>query len=226
MPTCSSSTASARTALSAGDSPVIGDTLPTGPRRIASVVTPNVTAIRAERPSAGGRAERGAGRRREPARRSEARPPRTEGRTVGSRARPGPSWRRPVAPTRQRGPQAQGSAKRARVCHSAEPAARFGGPITVGRSIGRVSATLGGLWGPTCVTDPAQIPHDVEERPVATQDEQNPKQQVSGCFPRKPQVTDLAPVTLSRWRHGFEPRWDYRIAQLVRPDGGMSRPTR
>ena len=24
-----------------------------------------------------------------------------------------------------------------------------------------------------------------------------------------PQVVELAPRTLSRWRHGFEPRWDY-----------------
>jgi hypothetical protein len=42
-------------------SPSIGETRPMGPRRIASVVTPKVTAIIAESPIAGGNAEAGGG---------------------------------------------------------------------------------------------------------------------------------------------------------------------
>jgi hypothetical protein len=36
----------------------------------------------------------------------------------------------------------------------------------------------------------------------------NPR--VSAPFPPPPQVTCSTPTTLSRWRHGFEPRWDYK----------------
>src|SRR5260370_24726953 len=43
----------ARSAVSAGLSPVIGETAPSGPRRIASVVTPNVIAIKQASPNAG-----------------------------------------------------------------------------------------------------------------------------------------------------------------------------
>ena len=32
---------------------------------------------------------------------------------------------------------------------------------------------------------------------------------VRGLFPPPPQVTELARVNLSRWRHGFKSRWDY-----------------
>src|SRR5260370_756237 len=43
----------ARTAVRAGLSPVIGETAPSGPRRMASVVTPNVIAIRQASSKAG-----------------------------------------------------------------------------------------------------------------------------------------------------------------------------
>ena len=58
-------------------------------------------------------------------------------------------------------------------------------------------------------TDPAQIPHDIENRPATTETNRELKQQVIHRFPPIPQVGDLARTTLSRWRHGFEPRWDY-----------------
>jgi hypothetical protein len=38
-------------------------------------------------------------------------------------------------------------------------------------------------------------------------------------FPCPPQVTDSTRTTLSRWRHGFEPRWDY---QDKRRSGALS----
>src|SRR5713226_4702681 len=47
----------ARSAVRAGLSAVSGETEPSGPRRIASVVTPNVTAIRQASPKAGSNAE-------------------------------------------------------------------------------------------------------------------------------------------------------------------------
>jgi hypothetical protein len=48
---------------------------------------------------------------------------------------------------------------------------------------------------------------------AATQDdglrrEANP--QADGHLMASPQVAKSAPRTLSRWRHGFEPRWDYQ----------------
>ncbi len=54
----SPSTAKARIAVRAEDGPVIGETRPTGPRPIVSVVTPKVIAIIADRPRAPGN-ERG-----------------------------------------------------------------------------------------------------------------------------------------------------------------------
>jgi hypothetical protein len=36
-----------------------------------------------------------------------------------------------------------------------------------------------------------------------------PNSPVRDPFPPPPQVTDSARLNLSRWRHGFEPRWDY-----------------
>ena len=49
-------------------------------------------------------------------------------------------------------------------------------------------------------------------------EEQNP--QVSGAFQRSQQVTESARLNLSRWRHGFEPRWDY---ESKAPGQGSSR---
>jgi hypothetical protein len=57
--------------------------------------------------------------------------------------------------------------------------------------------------------DPVTIPHDIENRGVATRIDQERNPQVSGAFQRSPQVTGSARLNLSRWRHGFEPRWDY-----------------
>ena len=61
--------------------------------------------------------------------------------------------------------------------------------------------------------DPVFIPHDVEKRGVLTGIDPEPDSQVSDPFPPPPQVTDSARLTLSRWRHGFEPRWDYGTDQ-------------
>jgi len=58
--------------------------------------------------------------------------------------------------------------------------------------------------------DPVSIPHDIENRRVATRVNQERNPQVSGDFHRSPQVTESARLNLSRWRHGFEPRWDYQ----------------
>jgi hypothetical protein len=57
--------------------------------------------------------------------------------------------------------------------------------------------------------DPVSIPHDIEKRGVATRIDQERNPQVSGAFQPSPQVTESARLNLSRWRHGFEPRWDY-----------------
>ncbi|SRR6266542_4089273 len=45
--------------------------------------------------------------------------------------------------------------------------------------------------------------------------EENP--QVDKHLKASPQVAESAPGTLSRWRHGFEPRWDYK--QRCRSEG-------
>ena len=67
--------------------------------------------------------------------------------------------------------------------------------------------------------DPVTIPHDIENRGVATRIDQERNPQVSGAFQRSPQVTGSARLNLSRWRHGFEPRWDY---QETRRSGVLS----
>jgi hypothetical protein len=54
------------------------------------------------------------------------------------------------------------------------------------------------------------IPHDIENRGVATGIDEELNQQVSDPFPPPPQVRELARLNLSRWRHGFEPRLDYK----------------
>jgi hypothetical protein len=58
--------------------------------------------------------------------------------------------------------------------------------------------------------DPAQIPHDVEERWATTLTNPEPKEQVKRRFQQVLQISDVVRTTLSRWRHGFEPRWDYK----------------
>jgi hypothetical protein len=57
--------------------------------------------------------------------------------------------------------------------------------------------------------DPVFIPHAVEKRGVRTRIDREVNPQFIGPFPPPPQVTESARFTLSRWRHGFEPRWDY-----------------
>ncbi len=81
--------------------------------------------------------------------------------------------------------------------------------------------------------DPEDIPHDDEERGAATTSNPEPKPQVSGHVRPEPQVTDSARTTLSRWRHGFEPRWDYSRKRAghglsagdARHEPGVSTPT-
>ena len=57
---------------------------------------------------------------------------------------------------------------------------------------------------------PVSIPHDIENRGVATGIDWELNPHVRGLFPPPPQVTELARVNLSRWRHGFKSRWDYK----------------
>jgi hypothetical protein len=57
---------------------------------------------------------------------------------------------------------------------------------------------------------PVSISHDIENRAVATRIDQERSPQVSGACQRSPQVTESARLNLSRWRHGFKSRWDYK----------------
>jgi len=57
--------------------------------------------------------------------------------------------------------------------------------------------------------NPVNIPHDIENRGVATGINQKLNPEVSGGIRPSPQVTKSVRLNLSRWRHGFEPRWDY-----------------
>jgi hypothetical protein len=48
---------------------------------------------------------------------------------------------------------------------------------------------------------------------ATTQEDKSPREpnpQVEGHLVASPQVVKSGPRTLSRWRHGFEPRWDYK----------------
>jgi hypothetical protein len=58
--------------------------------------------------------------------------------------------------------------------------------------------------------DPVNILHDIEDRGVATGIDQELMPQVSGPIPPAPLVTEPARLNLSRWRHGFKSRWDYK----------------
>jgi hypothetical protein len=62
------------------------------------------------------------------------------------------------------------------------------------------------LW---CRTRPAFVPPTTRRRQetIGTAGASNP--QVRNQIRPSPQVAKSAPRTLSRWRHGFEPRWDY-----------------
>jgi hypothetical protein len=67
--------------------------------------------------------------------------------------------------------------------------------------------------------DPENIPHDDEERGAATTSNPETETQVSGHVRPELLVTDSARTTLSRWRHGFEPRWDFK--ERRRSDGPL-----
>ena len=58
--------------------------------------------------------------------------------------------------------------------------------------------------------DPVSIPHDIEWRGVTTGSDREPNRQVDDPLRPAMQVTEPAGLNLSRWRHGFEPRWDYK----------------
>ena len=58
--------------------------------------------------------------------------------------------------------------------------------------------------------DPVNIPQDIENRPVATGIDQETESSGQRPFSGSPQVTGSARLNLSRWRHGFKSRWDYK----------------
>jgi len=84
----------------------------------------------------------------------------------------------------------------------------------------------GGCSAPHAV-DPVSIPHDIEKQGVTTGTDPEPNPQVNGLIPLLPQVTGSARLNLSRWRHGFEPRWDYQrkrpcvVSQLGQISGAI-----
>jgi hypothetical protein len=58
--------------------------------------------------------------------------------------------------------------------------------------------------------NPVFIPHDIEDRGVTTGTDKEHNAHVTGAIRVLPQVTEYARPTLSRWRHGFKSRWDYK----------------
>jgi hypothetical protein len=74
---------------------------------------------------------------------------------------------------------------------------------------------------PGAPDNPVNIPHDIEYRGLATGIDQKLNPEVSGGIRPSPQVTESARLSLSRGRHGFEPRWDY---QRKRDLGAHSNP--
>jgi hypothetical protein len=76
--------------------------------------------------------------------------------------------------------------------------------------------------------DPVSIPHDIEKRGVTTGSDREPNRPVDGPLRPPMQVTEPAGLNLSRWRHGFEPRWDYtekRRSETLFSVSGNLRPT-
>ena len=90
------------------------------------------------------------------------------------------------------------------------------------RSVG--GPTQGGC-SPPHATDPVEIPHDVENRRVATRFDHQLNPQISGPSRVPPQVTESARLNLSRWRHGFEPRWDYQETRRSEALSGAGEPS-
>jgi hypothetical protein len=64
----------------------------------------------------------------------------------------------------------------------------------------------GGCSAPPPI-DLVSIPHDIEKRGVTTGGDREPNRPVDGPLRAPMQVTEPAGLNLSRWRHGFEPRW-------------------
>jgi hypothetical protein len=62
---------------------------------------------------------------------------------------------------------------------------------------------------------PLFIPHDNENRGVATRIDQERNPQVSGAFQRSPHVTESARLNLSWWRHRSTSPWDYLRPALI-----------
>jgi hypothetical protein len=56
---------------------------------------------------------------------------------------------------------------------------------------------------------PVSIPHDIENRGVAIGIDRELNPHVIGPITPPPPLTEPTRLNLSRWRHGFEPRWDY-----------------
>ena len=66
---------------------------------------------------------------------------------------------------------------------------------------------------PPHAVNPVSIPHEVENQGVATGIDRKLNPPVNAPIRAPPQVTDSTRTTLSRWRHGFESRWDYSSEQ-------------
>jgi hypothetical protein len=62
-----------------------------------------------------------------------------------------------------------------------------------------------GGCSPGTPRNPVNIPHDIEDRRVATANDRQLNPQVSEPIRPSPQVTESAGPNVSRWRHGFEP---------------------
>ena len=77
---------------------------------------------------------------------------------------------------------------------------------------------------PQHAVDPVSIPHDVGNRGEATGIDRKVNPQVNTPFRPPQQVTDSVRSTLSRWRHGFEPRWDYQVRGRISSVGSAVRP--
>jgi hypothetical protein len=62
---------------------------------------------------------------------------------------------------------------------------------------------------------PAFVPRTTGRRQETTGTAGASNPQVRNQIRPSPQVANPAPRTLSRWRHGFEPRWDYQVRACI-----------
>ena len=62
---------------------------------------------------------------------------------------------------------------------------------------------------------PAFVPRTTGRRQETTGTAGVSNPQVRNRIRASPQVARSAPRTLSRWRHGFEPRWDYQVRACI-----------